>query len=182
MGGLCSSGFASYSSVEVKADAGTMWSILSDLTATSDAVSCVQDFAFLDVDRKSDFEVGTVVRETRVYGRYKAAVRRQIVAISDDTDDPNSTLSVRFSTSFENRTSTPWDDLSNTSTLTIVPLTDTTCELVGSMAVKGNGILFACRACCWHCCNGASKEHFAKELEDIATAAEKKMKLATPAI
>ena len=178
MGGMCSSGIAYTASVEVKADADTMWSIVSDLQATADAVSSVQNFAYLDRGRKSTFEVGTTVRETRVvYKNCKTVIRRQIIAISDSNsaESHSNSRSVSFSTSLDNRNSSVWADFSNTSTLTVVALNDKTCELVGSMAVKANGILFACGSCCWNFVNGSGNKHFEKELNDMAIAAEKKV-------
>ena len=175
MGGICSSGVAYSASVEVKADADTMWSIVSDLKATADAVSSVQDFAFLDRGRTSKFEVGTTVRETRVHKSGKAVIRRQIIALSDNPAESHSdSRSVSFSTSLDNPKSTFWGDFSNTSTLTVVPLNDETCELVGSMAVKANGIVFACGNYCWDCRNGSGDKYFYQELTDMATAAETK--------
>ena len=178
MGGMCSSGIAYTASVEVKADADTMWSIVSDLQATADAVSSVQDFAYLDRGRKSTFEVGTTVRETRVvYKNCKTVIRRQIIAISDSNsaESHSNSRSVSFSTSLDNRNSSVWADFSNTSTLTVLALNDKTCELVGSMAVKANGILFVCGSCCWNFVNGSGNKHFEKELTDMAIAAEKKV-------
>lgn len=172
MGGLFSSGVAYSASVEVKADADTMWSIVSDLKATADAVSSVQDFAYLDRDRTSKFEVGTTVRETRVYKNGKTAIRRQIIALSAESH--SNSRSVSFSTSLDNPKLTVCFDFSNTSTLTVVPLTEESCELVGSMAVKANGIVFACGSCFWHCRNGSGNKYFDDELNDLAIAAEKK--------
>jgi len=155
-----------------------MWSIISDLEASANAISAVQNFAYLDRDSKSRFEVGTRVRETRAYkNEGEMTVIRQIIAISDDEETPRS---VSFTTKLEK---TLRFDFSNTSTLTVVPLTDTTCELVGSYAVKTSGHIFnldllamGCYFCWARKCDGDNKDkRFISELEDLAAAAQKKM-------
>lgn len=194
-------------SLEVGADADTLWSIVSDLEASAAAVAAVRDVAFLRRgDRPNNnhnqsnssnssnhnnhkFEVGTTVRETRVYKAKAYVCRRQIVAIDavrsdcdgddgDGEDSPAAAVvrSVSFSTWLDPETSSSVirHRFSNTSTLTVVPLTDRTCELVGSMAATWSGMISNCWACCWKCVHGSTEDPFAAELEDLAAAAEKK--------
>jgi hypothetical protein len=74
--------------VRVAADADTMWSIVSDLQASADAVQAVQSFRYgNDDDHVDKFAVGTVVEETRVYQGRAFACRRQIVDIVDENND-----------------------------------------------------------------------------------------------
>jgi len=169
---------ATSASVEVSADHDTMWSIISDLEASANAISAVKNFAYLDRDSKSRFEVGTRVRETRAYKNTgETTIIRQVISISDDEETPRS---VSFTTKLEEPLRF---DFSNTSTLTVVPLTDTTCELVGSYAVKTSGNIFNLNLLAMNCyfcwerkCDGDKKDkRFIAELEDLAAAAQKKM-------
>jgi hypothetical protein len=86
VGGLCSKsssppapyGLVYSASVRVAADADTMWSIVSDLQASADAVQAVQSLAYgNNVDKQQQqqnsdntttkFSVETIVEKTRVY-------------------------------------------------------------------------------------------------------------------
>ena len=157
MGGLCPSGMASSASVEVAADAETMWSIVSDLESSAAAVTAVKHFSYLDrAGSKGHFEVGTTVQETRAYKRDEIVCRRQIVAIGQ--------YSVSFSTSLDKNAKMA-NEFSNTSTLTVVPLTDSTCELVGSMAVKSSGCMMSVWFCCWKLMNGSTRREFCQGTE-----------------
>lgn len=177
---LCPSGISTTASVEVNAEASVLWAIVSDLQETADAQSAVQEFAYLDRSRsKGKFEVGTRVREIRqCNGGDRITMQRQIVAISD-REYPRS---VSFSSNFDESIPAGMVGIANTSTLTVVPLTDTTSELIGSYAVQSTG------GCCWRCifcwlttstrCStGRSRpheRHFQKEMAEIGAAAERK--------
>jgi len=184
MGGLCLSGVANSASVEVAADADTLWSVLSNLEESAAAISAVRDFCYLDRGAKGRFQVGTVVRETRVYQGDEYVCRRQIVAISDPPPqakngaahapplEQQQQRSVSFSTSVPQMS----NNFSNTSTLTAVPLTPDSAMLVGTYAMTSSGLGMMVYSCWWELCRKVSSEDsFVKELEDLAAAAEKKM-------
>jgi len=167
---LCPSGMSTSTSVEVNAEADILWAIISNLQETADILSAVKEFSYLDRSNKGTFEVGTRVREGREFNGDRVFIQRQIVAISDH-DYPRS---VSFSTSFDESTAGVVE-FANTSTLTVVPLTDTTSELIGTYAVESTG------ACCWRCvfcwltkCNNSHKCHFDKEIAEIGAAAEQR--------
>ena len=193
MGGLCPSRIATSASVEVAADADTLWSLLSDLEESAAAISAVRDFAYLDrASSKSRFQVGTVVRETRVYQGDACVCRRQIVAISDPPQERQADASpaeqqqqytprsVSFSTSLD-KAAHMSNEFSNTSTLTVVPLTPDSCELVGTYAMKSSGVVVRVWFCWWRLKNMSTDDYFVQELEDLAAAAAEKKKMADDA-
>lgn len=177
---------ANSASVEVAADADTLWSVLSNLEESAAAVSAVQDFCYVDCAKGGRFQVGTAVRETRVYQGDEWVCRRQIVAISDPPQEQakdgasapeqrqQQQRSVSFSTSLDKAQIS--GDYVNTSTLTAVPLTPDSAMLVGTYAMRTSGLGMMVYFCCWKLCEKESSEDsFVKELEDLAAAAEKKM-------
>jgi len=180
MGGLCPSGMTASASVEVAADSDTLWSIVSNMKKSCTACPDVKDFAYLERGDKNNITessgvdvVGTQARVVRVYNGREFVVRYQITKISDK----ESPRSISFHSIFDKAPPASMDDFSITSTLSVVPLSDRTTELVGTCAFESPS-----SACCWRLVffwwknfyDPATKK-FIVDLKSFGAAAEKKM-------
>ena len=168
MGGVCSTvirpRIATSVSVEINAPSETVWKVITDLQAAPSILSAVKDYEHISGE---EFALGTKWRETRIYKGEELVLRKAITSI---TENPRSVgICVDFSDhggSFQ--------DFTNTSTLTVQPLGNSSCVLVGTFAVAPAGF---CNGI-WVCICGAFMKRSARrsyviELEEYAAAAMK---------
>lgn len=164
MGGVCPSGMAVTVSVEVKAPSEVVWEVLTDLDALSSILTAVTGVKRIS---GGSFEVGTKILETRVYKSTEITLQKSVTGI---TKNP---LSVSFNSDFDDNKEHPgMQDICNTSSLTVLPVTDDSCELLGSFAVASPWLSTRLWFCLIALCGiTRPRQMFVMELEEYAAAA-----------
>jgi hypothetical protein len=165
MGGLCPSGMAVTVCVDVEAPSETVWAVLTDFDALPSILTTVSDVKRINGD---SFEIGTKIRETRVCDGHEYTLRRSVTGI---TKNPRS---LSFNTDYGGNKDHPnIQDICNTSTLTVLPVNDVSCTLMGTFAVASPGLFcsrfFFCLMA--HCGEQQTRQMFSVDLEEYAAAA-----------
>jgi hypothetical protein len=179
MGNLLSTtgGTFAMAMTDIKAPASVVWECIADLEAAPRIIGmvvsmerCLTDDNSEENESEKKFAVGTRWKETRVYHGKEFRQQKTITTLSECKDPASYSvcIAVTYYTDMQ-------VDVTNTSTLTVTSLTETTSRLVGTFAIR-YGIcvkLFQCLSC-GPCRIRDAKLLFQTEMEEYGAEAEKR--------
>jgi hypothetical protein len=180
MGNLLSTtleaGISSMAITEIKAPASVVWECIADLEAAPRIIGMVGSVTMERGKRNPDKEdndkfcVGTRWKETRVYHGMELIQQKTITALSECEDPASPSYSVCIAVNYSMK-----QDFTNTSTLTVAPLTETTSTLVGTFATRyGICTRLFFLATCGPCRFQDVKLMFQTEMDEYGAEAEKR--------
>jgi hypothetical protein len=138
--------------LEIEVPAETVWATIADLEASPFIIQTVS--SLLRTGSKGDFEVGTTWHETRIHKGREFVLHKTITAIVDpnnDNDENNKERSVSIAVNYT--ASNPLvQDAANTSTLTVIPISASSCQLMATIAFSTPGLLSKIELTLCGCC------------------------------
>jgi hypothetical protein len=127
MGGCSSSSVVTgFATLEIEAPAETVWATISDLEAFPSIIQAVASFKHTG---GGDFDVGTKWHETRVNMGRDVVVHKTITAIVNDEKERSFSIGSNYTAS-----NPLLQDAVTTSTLTIIPIDASSCQLMVTIA------------------------------------------------
>lgn len=149
---------------EINVPCDTVWEVVSEIKSIPSTVPHVESIEF--IGDKTDFEVGTKWRETRRVGKELAPQIKTIIAIQKHDYPRSISLSVCFPKGEEGT-----EDIENTCTFTVEPVSDTECVLICSIAFASRD---GTERCCSRIIMRYAEKYLLEELEGYANAAIKR--------
>jgi hypothetical protein len=162
---------------DIKAPASVVWECIADLEAAPRIIGMVVSMERCvsegEDEGEKTFAFGTRWKETRVHQGMEFHQQKTITALSEGKDDPpgySVCIAVTYPTGDRTLTS-----VTNTSTLTVTALTETTSRLVGTFATRyGFFLKLFLLLSCDPCRTREYKLVFQTEMEDYGAEAEKR--------
>jgi len=156
----------------VDASLDLVWATIADLEQMPNYLTTVSS-VHRTGDLSKQWQEGTTWRETRVVKNEGAVVlAKTITAMSTDEKDGSRSVSIHVGFNHSK-----YSDATNTSTLSVYPVSESQCRLVGALAVVVPGCFAPMKfLLCGRCMRGYVSESFEVELQEIAAEAEKRQK------
>mmetsp|Transcript_28139 Transcript_28139/g.42578 ORF Transcript_28139/g.42578 Transcript_28139/m.42578 type:complete len:193 (-) Transcript_28139:3580-4158(-) len=151
--------------IDVPVSADSLWSIVTDLEALPTIVPSVisferAKFEGLRDDDQGKCQLGTRFRETRVFNGRSVFLTKTVTSLNDDeSDSRHLSFGIVFSDSKNGKTF----NTENTSTLTVVPMTDDTSQLLLTISATSGGIQ---NLCADYCCRSRTQKTIEDSMED----------------
>ena len=146
---------------EINLPCDTVWEVVSEIKNIPSTVPHVESIEF--ISDKTDFEVGTKWKETRRVGKEIAPQIKTIISIHKSDYPRSVSLSVCFPKGEEGT-----EDVENTCTFTVEPVSDTEYALICSIAFASRD---GSERCCSRILMRYAEKYLLEELEGYADAA-----------